>query len=121
MITGIVEKNHAILPVTFATKTLGAIVAKFIVDTGYTGLLTLPLKDITALGLELTEDMEITLADESRATVNVYSGVIMWHGMAREIFVLELDSRPLLGAGLLRGSRLNIDFEEGGAVAVTPL
>ena len=119
--TGHVENNHAILPVTFATETRGDLIAKFIIDTGYTGLLTLPPHQIAALGLELTEDMEITLADESRATVNVYSGIIIWHGEAREIFVLELDSRPLLGAGLLRGNSLRIDFEESGAVTVTPL
>ena len=32
--TGFVENNHAILPVTFRTDTLGAVVAKFVVDTG---------------------------------------------------------------------------------------
>ena len=59
--TGHVEMNHAILPLTFVTETRGDLLAKFIIDTAYTGLLTLPPHQIAALGLELTEDMEITL------------------------------------------------------------
>ena len=118
---GSVENNHAILPVTFATETLGDIVAKFVVDTGYTAMLTLPPHQIAALGLALIDDMEVFLADGTSGTADVYFGVIIWHGELREIFVIEMDSDPLLGAGLLRGSRLVIDFEESGAVTVTPL
>ena len=121
MIRGSVENNHALLPVTFRSEALGDIVAKFVVDTGYTALLTLPLRHITALGLTLIDDMEVFLADGTSGTADVYFGVIVWHGAEREVFVLEMDSDPLLGAGLLRGSSLRIDFEESGAVTVTPL
>ncbi len=118
---GQVENNHAILPVRFRTEAAGDIVAKFVVDTGYTALLTLPFRHIAALGLTPIDDMEVYLADGTRSVVNVYLGVILWHGAERQVFVLEMDSDPLLGAELLRGSRLEIDFEENGAVTVTPL
>ena len=121
MMTGRVESNHAILPVTFRHDTLGDIVAKFVIDTGYTAMLTLPKRHIAALGLTLIDDMEVFLADGTSGTADVYYGVILWHGEAREVFVLEMDSDPLLGAELLRGSHLGIDFAENGAVSVTPL
>ena len=118
---GFIESNHAILFLTFRTDTLGEVVAKFVVDTGYAGFLTLPPKDILTLGLTYVEPIQITLADGSAGLVDSYQGVIVWHGNEMLADVLEMDSNPLLGAGLLRGSRLVIDFEESGAVTVTPL
>jgi len=42
----------------------------------------------------------------------------VWNGAEREIIVLAMGRRPLLGTALLADSHLSIDFYEGGTVLV---
>ena len=119
--TGHIENNHALLPITFRTSARGDVVAPFIVDTGYTGFLTLPPRHIAALGLVRVDDTYIKLADGSRSKLDIYQGVIVWHGEELEVYVLEMDSDSLLGAGLMQECRVTVEFTEGGLVTVEPL
>jgi hypothetical protein len=43
---------------------------------------------------------------------------VVWHGERREASVLAAEGSPLVGMGLLAGSRLVVEAEPGGAVAV---
>lgn len=94
---------------------------EFVVDTGYTGTLTLPLAVVAALGLPFAYDLPAVLADDSEVVVAVHAAVIVWNGEAQETRVLAMGRRPLLGTALLSGTDFFAQFDEGGEVGVSPL
>ena len=53
--------------------------------------------------------------------MSTWRGTVIWNGRPRFVEIVETDSEPLLGMELLRGSRINIEVREGGAVTVEPL
>jgi clan AA aspartic protease len=93
----------------------------FVVDTGYTGSISLPEAAVAALGLQFEYDLPANLADDSEVLVPVYSATILWHGVERAVRVLALGRRPLLGTAVLDGSELVIQFAERGLVTAETL
>ena len=91
---------------------------RVIVDTGFTDWLTLPTDFIERLGLSRAASREVILADGSVGIYQHYSGKILWQGRLREATVIALDAQPLLGTKALAGSRLTIDFQDGGEVTI---
>ncbi len=89
-----------------------------IVDTGFTGWLTLPLDFIRALGLSWKELGAAILADGSQVFFDVYEATIVWDGQAIAISVDESDSEPLIGMGLMDGFRILIEDVVGGQVQI---
>ena len=92
-----------------------------IVDTGFTGYVTLPADRIARLGLPLLGLRRMTVADGSPAVLMVYEVVVHWHGAALRVQALEVDGGALLGMALLDGSRLSIDVVAGGSVRIAPI
>lgn len=92
-----------------------------IIDTGYTGFLTLPFTIITTLGLAWYMQQEGILGDGSLCMFNVYEGFVIWDGQIRAVEVNESEADPLVGMGLLEGYELNIQTIAGGAVTITAL
>ncbi len=90
-----------------------------IVDTGFTGFLTLPLAVVRSLALPLLGSTPVVLADGSAAVLEVYEAFVVWHGSPRPVECLVAEGAPLLGMTLLRGSELRIQVVEGGAVGIT--
>jgi len=91
------------------------------VDTGFSGALTLPPEIVTEFDLPFVIRMNANLADDSNVMTPIHQAVIIWHGVERNIAVLAMGRRPLLGTALLEDSNLNIDFYEGGTVIVDEL
>lgn len=89
-----------------------------IVDTGFEGFLTLPSAVISKLGLQYIARIDANLADNSNVAVNVYLATILWNGVEREVAVLGMGRRPLIGTALLEDYHLSIDFYDGGTVLV---
>jgi clan AA aspartic protease len=89
-----------------------------VVDTGFEGFLTLPPAVVTELGLPYLAPLRANLADNSRIITNVHHVTIVWNGSEREIPVLAMGRRPLIGTALLEDYHLSIDFCEGGTVLV---
>jgi clan AA aspartic protease len=118
---GRVSRLHALVPVTFRLPDQPDLAIEFVVDTGYTGSLTLPLEAIQALGLPFEFDLPANLADDSEVLVPVYSATILWQGIEQTVRVLAMGKRPLLGTVLLDGHELQAHFEEQGVVAITRL
>ncbi len=87
-----------------------------VLDTGFTGWLTLPPDFITALGLPWKELGTAILADGSQIFFDVYDAAVVWDGMAIAISVDESDSEPLVGMGLMYGYRILIEDVDGGLV-----
>jgi len=94
---------------------------KAVIDTGYTGFLTLPSAVIKRLNLTWYMQEEGILGDGSLCLFNVYEASILWDGQVRDIEVNESETDPLVGMGLLEGYELNIQGFAGGLVTVKAL
>ncbi len=119
--SGSVRARHALLPVTFRLSGLPDVALEFVVDTGFTGLLTLPPDAVKAMGLPLLHRIPAQLADGSFIEVAIHSATIVWKGREVEATVLATGERPLLGTALLDGSELLAQFREDGLVTIDDL
>ncbi len=94
---------------------------KAVIDTGYTGFLTLPSAMIAKLGLTWFMQEEGTLGDGSMCMFNVFEASIIWDGQVRPIEINESEADPLIGMGLLEGYELNIQGLAGDTVTIKAL
>ena len=92
-----------------------------IVDTGFTGSLTLPQSDVTRLGLVWRGRGEGLLADGTSSFFGVYEAIVLWHRQPRSISVHAVESKPLLGMTMLDGNEFAMQVVEGGEVAIHKL
>jgi clan AA aspartic protease len=89
-----------------------------VVDTGFTGYLTLPPARIGALQLRFQQRQTYTLGDGSDVEFDVYLATVLWEGHDRDIAVLAAEGDVLTGMRMLRGHRLLIDVIDGGDVLI---
>jgi clan AA aspartic protease len=94
---------------------------KAIIDTGYTGFLTLPSAIIDTLELTWFMQEEGFLGDGSMCMFNVFEASAIWDGQVRPIEINESETDPLVGMGLLEGYELNIQGFAGGVVTIKAL
>lgn len=80
--------------------------------------MTLPPAAIEQLGLTYVARINANLADNLNVATNVYLVTILWYGVERDVTVLAMGRRPLIGTALLQDYHLGIDFCEGGTVLV---
>jgi clan AA aspartic protease len=118
---GGVRGGRIFLPVTFFVNAHPGITIQFVVDTGFTDCLSLPIEAIRSLGLPLFCRSKARLADGSRIDIEVYDATILWNGIERVVPVLALGRRALLGMGLLEGYELCAQVIEGGDVKLESL
>jgi predicted aspartyl protease len=93
-----------------------------IIDTGFTGHLTLPSAIIAALGLPWRRRGRAQLADGSTHVFNVYEAQIDWDGTTRSVIVDAADVDPPRRHATpvwLRG--LTIQAIPGGRVTIAAL
>jgi clan AA aspartic protease len=121
MMQGYVNKNYeaTLLVVIRNHDKLKSVNA--VIDTGFTGFLSLPSKIITELDLPWSYRDRGTLGDGSEVLFDIYDAVAIWDGQARDIEVNAAETDPLIGMSLLRGYRLQVDTIEGGLVVITDL
>jgi clan AA aspartic protease len=89
-----------------------------VVDTGFEGALTLPPDVVAALKLPYVTRISANLADDSSVMTRLHLTTIIWHGVEREVIVLAMGRRPLIGTALIEDYHLSIDFCEGGSVII---
>ena len=87
-----------------------------VIDTGFTGFLTLPSALIHTLRLPFVGNRRATLGDGSVAVLDMYLAMVLWHEREREVLVLQADSDPLVGMSLLYGNRMTLDIVVDGDV-----
>ena len=92
-----------------------------VVDTGYSGFLTLPPALIRELGLVRLGRTEGVLADGTLVSFDLYGCEVLLDRRRVEIEVAEADTDPLVGMELLNGCELSIQVKRGGRVAVKRL
>jgi clan AA aspartic protease len=78
----------------------------------------LPPDLVVKLGLLFVAKIQANLADNSKTSTNAHAVTIVWNGIEREVIVLAMGLRPLLGTALPEDYHLSIDFYEGGTVLV---
>ena len=115
--TGIVIDLQALITIPFQLSDNVVRNIEFVVDTGFSGFLTLPVNIVEDLKLPYIHGMQAFLADHSTVDLDVHSARILWDGSAIEVRVLAMGQRPLLGTGLLYGHELLAQFTENGLVA----
>jgi len=92
-----------------------------VIDTGYTGFLSLPSEIIVTLNLPWTGLDRGTLGDGSEVTFEVYAAKVIWDGEYHNIPINQAETDPLVGMSLLYGYELQIQAVEEGNVIVRSL
>ena len=85
-----------------------------VIDTGYSGFLTLPTALVTELGLPFAYIGRALLANDDEVTFDVHDVTVLWDGQPRHIRADATGSTPLVGMLLLDRHNLNIEVERGG-------
>lgn len=113
MMTGQVDAfRRPLLPISLrADSAASPVKVEAWIDTGFTGDLVLPQSLVTALQLLIVSRVDVGLADGSEAVLDTFAAYVDWFGELRRIEVIANTGQyPLLGAGLLAGHRLLIDY-----------
>lgn len=119
MIEGVVNAAYeAVIPLTVQGPSGQEHDIEAVIDTGFTGFLSLPSGVVVDLGLPFLNASQATLADGSEVTLSVYRAMVLWDGEPRYIRAYAADAVPLAGMRLLDRHNLNIDVEEGGRVVI---
>jgi clan AA aspartic protease len=122
MIHGVVSRNReATISLVVVNENRQTKLITAVIDTGYTGFLSLPSEIITELNLSWTGIDRGTLGDGSEVTFEVYAAKVIWDGEYRDIPINEAETDPLVGISLLYGYDLHIQTVEGGSVKIKPL
>lgn len=122
MIKGKVKKNQQVLlPIDVMDGEGRPRSLEVILDTGFTGYLTLPPESIRQMGLTFIGQRTFELANGELFEFAAYLAMVSWHGRLRDVLVLQSDSVPLLGMSLLWGSRVTVNALDEGEVIVEAL
>ena len=119
MIQGAVNAAlEAVLPVTVQGAAGSAHDVEAVIDTGFSGFLTLPSALATALGLAFDGVGWAVLADGTEASFDMYDATLLWDGQPRSVYVYAAETTPLVGMRLLEDHDLHVEVHERGRVTV---
>ncbi|MCG8583780.1 MAG: clan AA aspartic protease [Pirellulales bacterium] len=118
---GKIDQLEARIELTIAGHNNESVSLACVIDTGFTGSLTLSQTIIHELDLPLVGKRQVMLGDGSIANLSVYNAKVMWHGSWKNVLVLGVDGDTLLGISLLMGSRIALDVIDGGLVSIDPI
>ncbi len=119
MIRGKVNRHQqAVIPIAIMGSDDGLQSLEFVLDTGFTGYLTLPPDSIRLLGLPSAGHRIFELANGEPFEFNTYLATVSWHGRLCDALVLQSDSVPLLGMDLLWDSSVRLQAWADGEVTI---
>ena len=118
MIVGVVRRREPLIQLTIHGSRGREQEIEALVDSGFTGWLTLRPSTIAALDLKWQTFGRAILADGSMASFDVYQAKVSWDGRFRRVFVDESDATPLVGMALLRGFELNMQVRARGPITI---
>jgi clan AA aspartic protease len=78
VISGIVTDLHATVSVPFRLPDRPDVTIEFVIDTGFTDFLCLPLEVVSILGLPFEYNMRANLADNSNVVLPVHNCFTGW-------------------------------------------
>ena len=94
---------------------------QFILDTGFTGQLSLPNRFTNRLGFSIADWIDARPATGAFMRIPYAEATVVWQGTQRQAQVLQLDSEPLLGMDFLWNHRITIDAVPNGPVTINPI
>jgi clan AA aspartic protease len=119
VITGVVEAGReAVIDLLVRGPDGGERSISAIIDTGFTGFLTLPPALIASLQLIRVGWSRAALADGTEVALDLYQVDIHWDGSWRRVRADAVDAQALVGMGLLAGYRFCLDAVAGGRVTI---
>lgn len=119
MIRGIVNAaNEAVIPLPIRAANGQTINRDAVIDTGFSGYLTLSPAEITSLQLPFQQRRIYQMADGRQVEFDTYLVTVLWDGQERQVPVLEFDGGTLVGMRMLRGYTLFVDAVNGGEVRI---
>ncbi len=122
MMQGFVNQNcEAIIQVAVGHARQRKQMVNAVIDTGFTGFLSLPQSIITSLELPWHFRDLGTLGDGSEVIFEMYKATIIWDGQERIIDVAASEADPLVGMSLLYGFKVQIETVEDGIVRIEAL
>jgi clan AA aspartic protease len=120
MIVGIVKNHEARVQL----KVIGprtSLRVRSVLDTGFTGDLTLPPSVIKRLKLPWDGYGRNILGDGSVSICDVFKATVLWDGRLERIFVEEAGTDPLIGMNLLSNFELKMQVCQAGKVTIRRL
>ena len=92
-----------------------------VIDTGFSGYLTLPSAVVEALDLEQLGQGEALVGDGTIQVFDLYEAILIWDDDEVVVEVATAETEPLMGMSLIYGHDLRIEAIEGGAVTIEKL
>ena len=89
-----------------------------VIDTGFSGYLTLPPELVTELDLPFVNRRLFALADDQTHEFDAFGTIVLWDGEARSIISLSSRGPATIGMALLYGCRVQMELTSGGAVTI---
>ena len=89
-----------------------------VIDTGFTGFLSLPPALALELGLPFLTNESAFLADGSVVSFSVHEATALWDGKPRRIYAHLADATSLVGMRMLDSHDLSIQVRAGGRVVI---
>ena len=119
MIEGVVNPSReAMIPLTLVGPAGRTLDIDAVIDTGFTGFLTLPASLISELELPFAGIGRAVLADGSGIRFPSYRVAMLWEGGTRNGRAHAAETTPLAGMALLDDHDLHIEVAIGGRVVV---
>jgi clan AA aspartic protease len=119
MMQGFVNQNcEAMLPIVVGRDNKPRQMVNALIDTGFTGFLSLPLSIIESLELPWIFSDSVTLGDGSEVIFQMHRAIVIWDGQFKVVDVAASESEPLLGMSLLYGFKLQIEAVERGTMTI---
>lgn len=89
-----------------------------VIDTGYTGTLTLPTAVVADLGLSFSHMGWAFLANDDVVSFDVHDVTVLWDDQPRHIKADATGSTPLMGMAMLDDHKLSVEVVSGGPVVI---
>lgn len=119
MITGLVNRVYeAVVTLSMLDSTGRPHDVETVLDTGFTGSLTLPSSLIESVNLRWRSRSGAILANGNVEECDNYAATAIWDGAERSILVQDLENVPLLGMAMLVGYDLRARVVVGGSVEI---
>ena len=119
MIEGVVNAAHEpVVTLTMQGPSGQSQEVEAVIDTGFTGFLTVTPALATELGLALEGTSRATLANGSEVTFDVYDVAVLWDSQPRYVLADAVGTTLLVGMRLLARHSLDIELVDGGRVVI---
>ena len=90
------QSCEAVLPIVVKNENITQLIDA-VIDTGFSGFLTLPADIIAALDLTWKGRDVATLGDGTSCIFDVYIATVIWDGQYRKVDINESETVPLIG------------------------